>query len=44
MKNFTPEQLQGFKEDLAECCMETSEITSETTRQRFWNHFGLLKR
>lgn len=29
MKNFTPEQLQGFKEDLAECCMETSEIASE---------------
>ena len=29
MKKFTPEQLQGFKEDLAECCMETSEIASE---------------
>lgn len=29
MKAFTPEELQGFKEELADCCMETAEITNE---------------
>lgn len=34
MKNFTPEQLQGFKEDLAECCMGLLKSPANSKKSR----------